>query len=92
MERAQLKERLGSLPAKPGVYLMKDAAGQVIYVGKAVHLRNRVRSYFHASNGQTPKLRRLVEHIADFESIVTGSELEALILECNLIHQDQRAG
>jgi len=85
MERAKLKERLGSLPAKPGVYLMKDAAGQVIYVGKAVHLRNRVRSYSYASNGQTPKLRRLVEHIADFEFIVTGSELEALILECNLI-------
>jgi excinuclease ABC subunit C len=85
MDQAQLKERLNSLPAKPGVYLMKDATGQIIYVGKAIHLRNRVRSYFHASNGQTGKLRRLVDHIADFEFIVTGSELEALILECNLI-------
>ncbi|MBC7262182.1 MAG: excinuclease ABC subunit C [Chloroflexi bacterium] len=85
MEQAVLQERLNALPAKPGVYLMKDATGQVIYVGKAVNLRNRVRSYFHASNGQTPKIRRLVDRIADFEFIVTGSELEALILECNLI-------
>ncbi|MBC7232535.1 MAG: excinuclease ABC subunit UvrC [Chloroflexi bacterium] len=85
MEQALLQERLNSLPTKPGVYLMKDAAGQVIYVGKAVNLRNRVRSYFHAYNGQTPKIRRLVDHIADFDFIVTGSELEALILECNLI-------
>lgn len=85
MDQALFQERLNALPAKPGVYLMKDAAGQVIYVGKAVNLRNRVRSYFHVSNGQTPKIRRLVDHIADFEFIVTGSELEALILECNLI-------
>ena len=85
MEQAQLTERLSSLPAKPGVYWMKDAAGRIIYVGKAVNLRNRVRSYFHASAGQTRKVRRLVEHIADFEFIVTRSELEALILECNLI-------
>lgn len=85
MEQAQLQERLNALPAKPGVYLMKDAAGQVIYVGKAVNLRNRVRSYFHVLNGQAPKIRRLVDHIVDFEFIVTGSELEALILECNLI-------
>jgi excinuclease ABC subunit C len=85
MEQAQLKERLSSLPAKPGVYLMKDAADRIIYVGKAIHLRNRLRSYFHSSSGQTLKVRRLVEHIGDFEFIVTGSELEALILECNLI-------
>jgi excinuclease ABC subunit C len=85
MEQAQFKERLSSLPAKPGVYLMKDAADRIIYVGKAIHLRNRLRSYFHASSGQTLKVRRLVEHIGDFEFIVTGSELEALILECNLI-------
>ncbi len=85
MDQAQLKERLSALPSKPGVYLMKDALGQVIYVGKAINLRNRVRSYFQASNGQTRKLRRLVYNIADFEFIVTASELEALILECNLI-------
>ncbi len=85
MDQAQLKERLSALPSKPGVYLMKDALGNVIYVGKAINLRNRVRSYFQASNGQTRKLRRLVQSIADFELIVTASELEALILECNLI-------
>ena len=85
MDQTTLKERLDSLPAKPGVYLMQDVAGKVIYVGKAINLRNRVRSYFHASSGQTGKVRRLVAHIDDFEFIVTASELEALILECNLI-------
>jgi len=85
MEEAQLSERLSSLPTKPGVYWMKDATGTVIYVGKAINLRNRVRSYFHTPAGQPPKVRRLVEHVDDFEFIVTGSELEALILECNLI-------
>jgi excinuclease ABC subunit C len=85
MQLAQVNERLSSLPTKPGVYLMKDAYGQVLYVGKAINLRNRVRSYFHAANGQAPKVRRLVEHIADLEFIVTSSELEALILECSLI-------
>ena len=85
MEQPHIKERLSSLPAKPGVYLMKDAAGKVIYVGKAIRLRDRVRSYFHSAGGQTRKVRRLVQHLTDFEFIVTGSELEALILECNLI-------
>jgi excinuclease ABC subunit C len=85
MEQPLIKERLSSLPAKPGVYLMKDDAGKVIYVGKAIRLRDRVRSYFHAAGGQTRKVRRLVQHLTDFEFIVTGSELEALILECNLI-------
>ena len=85
MNGVPLDERLSALPAKPGVYLMKDAQGRIIYVGKAVSLRNRVRSYFQSPAGQAPKVRRLVEHIADFEFIVTGSELEALILECNLI-------
>ncbi len=85
MDRPDLKKRLASLPGKPGVYLMKDSLGNIIYVGKAVNLRNRVRSYFHASANHSPKVRRLVSDIADFEFIVTGSELEALILECNLI-------
>jgi excinuclease ABC subunit C len=85
MDQTTLRERLDSMPTKPGVYLMKDVAGKVIYVGKAINLRNRVRSYFHASGGQTGKVRRLVAHIDDFEFIVTASELEALILECNLI-------
>ncbi len=82
---AHLQERLGALPTKPGVYLMKDAEGTILYVGKAVNLRSRVRSYFHASAGHNPKTRRLVSHIADIDFIVTASELEALILESTLI-------
>ncbi len=80
-----LKAKLDTLPAKPGCYLMKDAEGNVIYVGKAVNLRARVRSYFQAAAGLSPKTARLVAHIADLEWIVTPSELEALILENNLI-------
>jgi len=76
---------LETLPTKPGVYLMKGATGTIIYVGKAISLRNRVRSYFHASADHPPKVRRMVEQIADIDFIVTGSELEALILENNLI-------
>src|SRR5512143_4077646 len=76
---------LASLPAKPGCYLMKNAAGNIIYVGKAISLRNRVRSYFHADSSHDAKARRLVREIADIEWIVVGSELEALILEMNLI-------
>jgi len=78
---------LNTLPTRPGVYLMKDAQGKIIYVGKATVLRHRVRSYFHSPRHLTPKTRRLVAQIADIETIVTGSELEALILECNLIKQ-----
>ena len=80
-----LKQKLQTIPQKPGVYLMKDDTGHVIYVGKAAILSNRVRSYFHASAGHTPKVRRLVANIEDIEFIVTDSELEALILEANLI-------
>jgi excinuclease ABC subunit C len=80
-----LKSTLATLPGKPGCYLMKDAAGKIIYVGKAVNLKNRVRSYFHTSAGHDRKTRRLVYEIADIEWIVVGSELEALILEMNLI-------
>jgi excinuclease ABC subunit C len=80
---------LDSIPTKPGCYLMKNEAGEVIYIGKAVNLRSRVRSYFHASkrsNGSwDPKTRQLVGRIRDIEWIVVGSELEALILEMNLI-------
>ncbi|MDD4337041.1 MAG: GIY-YIG nuclease family protein, partial [Firmicutes bacterium] len=64
---------------------MKDAMGEVIYVGKAINLRNRVRSYFQPSSDHSPKVAAMVEHIADLDYIVTASELEALILECNLI-------
>ena len=76
---------LDTLPTKPGCYLMKDASGKIIYVGKAVNLRSRVRSYFHSSAELTRKTRRLVHEIADIEFIIVESELEALILEMNLI-------
>lgn len=80
-----LQPVLKGIPAKPGCYLMKDAAGQVIYVGKAIHLRNRARSYFHESAQHSPKTSEMVSHIQDIEWIVVDSELEALILEMNLI-------
>jgi len=76
---------LKTLPAKPGCYLMKNAEGTIIYVGKAISLKNRVRSYFHADASHDSKTRRLVREIAHLEWIVVGSELEALILEMNLI-------
>jgi len=81
----KLQGILNTLPAKPGCYLMKDPAGKIIYVGKAISLRNRVRSYFHADASHDAKTRRLVRDITDLEWIVVGSELEALILEMNLI-------
>lgn len=80
---------LQGIPPKPGCYLMKDQAGEVIYVGKAIHLRNRVRSYFHESAAHSRKTEELVTKIADIEWIVVGSELEALILEMNLIKRHQ---
>ncbi len=76
---------LDNLPTKPGCYIMKNAAGTIIYVGKAINLRNRVRSYFHADASHDGKTRRLVRDITHLEWIVVGSELEALILEMNLI-------
>ena len=76
---------LDSAPTKTGCYLMKDTQGQILYVGKAVNLRNRMRSYFHNSSLQDTKTRQLVRRIVDIEWIVVGSELEALILEMNLI-------
>lgn len=84
---AHLQGILATLPAKPGCYLMKNAAGTIIYVGKAINLKNRVRSYFHADAAHNNKTRRLVREIAHIEWIVVGSELEALILEMNLIKQ-----
>ncbi len=80
-----IKKALAVLPEKPGVYLMHDAEGKVIYVGKAVVLKNRVRSYFRNLASHTPKVRAMVAKIAEIETIVTSSEVEALILECNLI-------
>lgn len=80
-----IKNALAVLPEKPGVYLMHDAEGKVIYVGKAVVLKNRVRSYFRNLASHSPKVRAMVAKIAEIETIVTSSEVEALILECNLI-------
>jgi excinuclease ABC subunit C len=80
-----IKENLKKLPDSPGVYMHKDKLGQVIYVGKAISLRNRVRQYFQSSSRQDPKVRAMVSHIAEFEYITCSSEMEALILECNLI-------
>jgi len=80
-----IKENLKKLPDTPGVYMHKDNLGQVIYVGKAISLRNRVRQYFQSPSGQSPKVRAMVSHIAEFDYITCSSEMEALILECNLI-------
>ena len=79
------KELLLNLPEEPGVYLMKNEAGEVIYVGKAKVLKNRIKQYFTAIQNHTPKVRAMVSNIDTFEYIITDSELEALILECNLI-------
>jgi excinuclease ABC subunit C len=80
-----LQGTLATLPAKPGCYIYRNAEGTIIYVGKAISLKNRVRSYFHADSSHDAKTRRLVRDIANIEWIVVGSELEALILEMNLI-------
>src|SRR6476469_7737884 len=79
-----LAEKLKQLPTSPGIYLHKNAAGRIIYVGKAKNLRNRVRSYFQSSRNMDPKTRRMVKLIADLEFIVVD-EVEALVLESNLI-------
>jgi excinuclease ABC subunit C len=83
--RTEIQDKLDSLPAKPGVYLYRDEQERVIYVGKSVNLRNRVRSYFHVSAQRDIKTHELVERISDLDFIVTDSEVEALILECELI-------
>ena len=80
-----IQKNLKLLPDKPGVYLHKDALGHVIYVGKAVSLKNRVRQYFQSQSNMPAKVRAMVSHIEEFEYITTDSEMEALILECNLI-------
>ena len=82
-----IEEELKKLPAKPGVYLMHDADDTIIYVGKAISLKNRVRQYFQSSRNKTPKIEKMVSKIARFEYIITDSELEALVLECNLIKE-----
>lgn len=82
-----IQEELKKLPGKPGVYLMHDEKDAIIYVGKAVSLKNRVRQYFQSSRNKGVKIEQMVTHIARFEYIVTDSELEALVLECNLIKE-----
>ena len=82
-----IEEELKKLPAKPGVYLMHDDKDAIIYVGKAISLKNRVRQYFQSSRNKGVKIEQMVTHIARFEYIITDSELEALVLECNLIKE-----
>lgn len=82
-----IEEELKKLPAKPGVYLMHDEKDNIIYVGKAISLKNRVRQYFQSSRNKGVKIEQMVTHIRRFEYIVTDSELEALVLECNLIKE-----
>ena len=83
----ELKDKVLSLPFSPGVYLMKDKTGTIIYVGKAKKLKNRVSQYFQDSSAHNAKTRLMVSHIANFDYIVAGSEFEALVLECRLIIQ-----
>ena len=82
-----LQEELKKLPAKPGVYLMHDKKDAIIYVGKAVSLKNRVRQYFQASRKVSPKIEKMISQIDHFEYIITDSEVEALVLENNLIKE-----
>lgn len=84
-----IEEELKKLPAQPGVYIMHDAKDEIIYVGKAVSLKNRVRQYFQSSRNKTAKIEQMVSRIVRFEYIITDSELEALVLECNLIKEHQ---
>ena len=87
MENFNIQEELKKLPGKPGVYLMHDERDVIIYVGKAISLKNRVRQYFQSSRNKGAKIEQMVTHISRFEYIVTDSELEALVLECNLIKE-----
>ena len=83
----QIEEELKKLPGQPGVYIMHDAKDAIIYVGKAISLKNRVRQYFQSSRDKTAKIKQMVSKIARFEYIVTDSELEALVMECNMIKE-----
>ena len=87
MSNFDVKEELKKLPNKPGVYIMRDENDTIMYVGKAINLHNRVRSYFRANIGRGPQIDQMVKQIARFEYIVTDSELEALVLENNLIKE-----
>jgi excinuclease ABC subunit C len=82
-----LKDKIRQLPCTPGVYLMKDSGGGVIYVGKAKNLKNRVQSYFRSSSNHTPKVKKLTQHLKDFDILHTDTEFEAFLLECQLIKE-----
>ena len=82
-----LRKKSMSLPLTPGVYLMKNKKGEIIYVGKAKALKNRVSTYFGSQNNHTAKVRKMVENVDDFDYILCDSEFEALVLECSLIKQ-----
>ncbi|AIQ61549.1 GIY-YIG nuclease family protein [Paenibacillus borealis] len=84
---ANLTEKVADLPLSPGVYLMKDSLGHIIYVGKAKQLRKRVQSYFYNNKGHSPKVKQLVKHIRDLEYRLTDTEFEAFMLECQLIKE-----
>jgi excinuclease ABC subunit C len=84
-----LREKVRQLPDNPGVYIMKDAHDNIIYIGKAKNLKNRVRQYFRSSSGHSPKILRMIEGIRDFEYILTDTEFDALLLECSMI-KDQK--
>ncbi len=89
MNLTELKQKANNLPLKPGVYIMKDESGKIIYIGKAKALKNRVTQYFGLGNQHTEKVRRMVQNVDDFEYIICDSEFEALILENSLIKQNQ---
>ncbi|MDG2845078.1 GIY-YIG nuclease family protein, partial [Vibrio parahaemolyticus] len=84
-----IEEKLKNLPDKPGVYIMKDKAEDIIYVGKAINLKKRVSQYFNSSKNQSLKVMNMVKNIADFEYIIVNNEVEALILESNLIKNNR---
>ncbi|NLN83900.1 MAG: GIY-YIG nuclease family protein, partial [Firmicutes bacterium] len=87
--KIEIQEALKLLPDKPGVYLMYNELNNVIYVGKAINLKNRVRSYFQKSAAHTKKIRRMVREVVRFETIITDNEMEAFILESNLIKENR---
>ena len=89
MDLKQLKQKANNLPLKPGFYIMKNKNGEIIYIGKAKALKNRVTQYFGAGNQHTEKVRKMVGNVYDFEYILCDSEFEALILENSLIKQNQ---
>lgn len=82
-----IKEKLKLLPSAPGIYVMKDSSGNIIYIGKSKNLKNRVNQYFIKNSSRTPKVEKLVKNIRDFDFFITDTELEALLLECKLIKE-----